>query len=96
MFVNTLTMVSVLILLSGYMIRTVYIVAVWLIGAKHPMLQLKRLFFVTKKNFFLLTPSKDSRGVLLLPAHGLFFVATQKECFREHSMECSFTTGSRL
>ena len=45
-------MVSVLILLSGCMIRTVYIVGVWLIGAKHPMLQMKRLFFVTKKNFF--------------------------------------------
>ena len=51
-FVNTLTMVSFLILLSGSMIRPVYIVVVWLIGAKHPMLQLKRLFFVTKKNFF--------------------------------------------
>ena len=45
-------MVSVLILLSGCRIRTVYIVGVWLIGAKHPMLQLKRLFFVTKKNLF--------------------------------------------
>ena len=60
------------------------------------LLQVKRLFFVTKKTFFLLTPSKDSRGVLLLPPHGPFFVATQKKCFREHSMECSFTTGSRL
>ena len=45
-------MVSVLILLSGCRIRTVYIVGVWLIGAKHPMLQLKRLFFVTKKKLF--------------------------------------------
>ena len=61
-FVNTLTMVSVLILLSGCMIRTVYIVGVWLIGAKHPMLQLKRLFFVTKKNFFFAHPLNPSMG----------------------------------
>ena len=59
-------MVSVLILLSGCRIRTVYIVGVWLIGAKHPMLQLKRLFFVTKKKLFLKkfveSSCKEGRG----------------------------------
>ena len=59
-------MVSVLILLSGCMIRTVYIVAVWQIGAKHPMLHLKRPFFVTKKKLFLKkfveSSCKEGRG----------------------------------
>ena len=60
-------------------------VAVWQIGAKHPVnffVAGQKAFFRDQKNpFFLLTPSKDSRGVLLLPAHGLFFVATQKSVF---------------
>ena len=88
MFVNTLTMVSVLILLSGSMIRTVYIVAEWHIGAKHPMLQLKRLFFVTK-NFFFAHPIEGFKGCSFTTyrfSDGLFFVATQKKVFRKDSM----------
>jgi len=54
---------------------------VWQIGAKHPMLQLKRLFFVTKKTFFLLTPSKDSRGVSFTTCSWPLFCCNSKGGF---------------
>ena len=61
---------------------TVYIVAVWLIGAKHPMLQLKRLFFAHPLNPSMgcsFTTSSwplfccNSKGVFSRTFHGMFF-----------------------
>jgi hypothetical protein len=58
----------------------------------------EKAFFRDQKLFFA-HPLEGFKGCSFTTyrvSDGLFFVATQKKVFRKDSMECSFTTGSRL